>query len=158
MFLINIDLILFPHFAAGHVWKKYQDQILYIQYCISLPIYIIIYYNTTSVLILIAHKESLAQPEQPGAQPEVLSRAPLVVARTRLVTKGDRAFAVRAPEVCKWAVSGDKASQNTLLSKSLLKAHLYSIEMYQEEPLEYGNSHFYYVRGNALIFPLNSRL
>lgn len=70
-------------------------------YIVPLIQIIIIYCNTTSVFILITYKESLAQSEQPAAQPEVRSRGLLVVARTQLVTKGGRAFAVRAPEVCK---------------------------------------------------------
>lgn len=46
------------------------------------------YCSTHSVLQLIAYKESLVQPEQPGAQPEVPSRD-LADARTWLATKGD---------------------------------------------------------------------
>lgn len=136
MFLFNIDFILFPIFAPGDVGKRSSTPVTY--YILCLIQIIAIYCSTTPALILITYKESSAQPEQPGAQPEVLGRALLVVARTRVVTKGDRAFAVKAPKVCKWAVSGDKASQNAFLFKSPLKAHLYSVEMYQRNSWNMG--------------------
>lgn len=93
MLPFNIDLILLLIFAAGFVGeeeKKRPNTQIITKYC-----------NTISVLILITYKESSAQPVQPGAQPEVLSRALQVAAQARLVTKGDQAFAVRAPNVCK---------------------------------------------------------
>lgn len=83
------------------------------------------------------NKENLVKAEHPGAQPEVLSRALLAVAWTWLPTKGDRAFAVNAPKVGKWAVSGDKASQNTFFFKS------YSLLVFYK-----GKK---YIRGNAGI-------
>lgn len=104
VFLFSIDFILFSIFAAGYIVKKKKkkDQILVLHITSLFKTIITVYCNTfSSVLIPVTYKGSLAQPEQPEAQPEVLSRALLVVARTRLVTKGDRAFAVRAPKVCK---------------------------------------------------------
>ena len=67
----------------------------------------------------------LLTPYEPDRHLRSSSRALLMVPKSRLVSKGDRAFAVRAPQL--WnSVPGDLRQANSVSSfKSILKTHFY---------------------------------
>ena len=69
----------------------------------------------------------LLTPYEPDRCLRSSGRALLTVPKSRLVTKGDRAFAIRAPHL--WnALPGDLRQANSVTSlKSLLKTHFYRI-------------------------------